>query len=66
MAKKQDNNRFQIILEEKYDMMTSNRILRDRETGVLYLYHAWGYGGGLTPLLDRDGKILTDDGEHNG
>ena len=31
----------------------------DRETGVNYLY-AWGTGGGLTPLLDREGKpVIT-------
>ena len=28
----------------------------DRETGVNYLFHMDGYGGGLTPLLDREGK----------
>ena len=28
----------------------------DKETGVNYLYHFSGYTGGLTPLLDRDGK----------
>ena len=28
----------------------------DTETGVNYLYHYSGYSGGLTPLLDRDGK----------
>ena len=28
----------------------------DHQTGVNYLYTAAGYGGGLTPLLDRDGK----------
>ena len=28
----------------------------DKETGVNYLYHYSGYSGGLTPLLDRDGK----------
>ena len=27
----------------------------DQQTGVNYLYTAAGYGGGLTPLLDRDG-----------
>ena len=27
----------------------------DKETGVNYLYHASGYGGGLTPLLDGEG-----------
>lgn len=32
----------------------------DRETGVNYLFHASGYAGGLTPLLDRDGKpVIT-------
>ena len=32
----------------------------DRETGVNYIYHISGYAGGLTPLLDRDGKpIIT-------
>ncbi len=28
----------------------------DKETGVNYLFHTSGYAGGLTPLLDRDGK----------
>jgi hypothetical protein len=32
----------------------------DQETGVNYLYHAAGYSGGLTPLLDREGKpVIT-------
>ena len=34
----------------------SNEIWVDKETGVNYLFHASGYAGGLTPLLDRDGK----------
>ena len=38
----------------------SNEIWVDRETGVNYLFHQSGYGGGLTPLLDRDGKpVIT-------
>ena len=28
----------------------------DKQTGVNYLYSASGYAGGLTVLLDRDGK----------
>lgn len=33
----------------------------DTETGVNYLYREDGYSGGLTPLLDRDGKpVVTD------
>ncbi len=34
----------------------STEIWVDAVTGVNYLYHSSGYGGGLTPLLDRDGK----------
>lgn len=28
----------------------------DTQTGVNYLWHSGGYSGGLTPLLDREGK----------
>ncbi|MBQ2804207.1 MAG: xylan 1,4-beta-xylosidase [Lachnospiraceae bacterium] len=28
----------------------------DKQTGVNYLFHASGYAGGLTPLLDTEGK----------
>ncbi len=36
--------------------MTVMDIWVDTVTGVNYLYHQQGYSGGLTPLLDRDGK----------
>ena len=44
------NERF----EKTYSQGTMNvtEIWVDKETGVNYIYHA----GGLTPLLDRDGK----------
>ena len=32
----------------------------DKKTGVNYLFHASGYAGGLTPLLNRDGTpVIT-------
>lgn len=31
----------------------------DKATGVNYLYRRDGYSGGLTPLLDKDGKPVT-------
>ena len=32
----------------------------DTETGVNYIFRQSGYAGGLTPLLDREGKpIIT-------
>jgi len=41
--------------------MNTNEIWVDRETGVNYYFHAAGYAGGLTPLLDKDGKpVVTD------
>lgn len=30
----------------------------DTVTGVNYLYHKDGYSGGLTPLLDENGKVI--------
>ena len=30
----------------------------DKETGVNYIFHASGYAGGLTPLLDKEGKPI--------
>ena len=42
----------------------STEIWVDKETGVNYLYHASGYSGGLTVLLNKDGKpIITTDTE---
>ena len=38
----------------------SNEIWVDKLTGVNYLFHVAGYGGGLTPLLNRDGTpVIT-------
>ena len=35
-------------------------IFVDKQTGVNYLYVSGGYGGGLTPLLNRDGTpVIT-------
>ena len=50
--------RFEII--EKEGFMEGARIIVETETGVQYLYVFSGYGGGVTPLLDRDGKPLID------
>ena len=37
----------------------SNEIWVDKVTGVNYLFHAAGYAGGLTPLLNRDGTPVV-------
>ena len=37
----------------------SNEIWVDKETGVNYLFHAAGYAGGLTVLVDAEGKPVV-------
>ena len=55
MAKKEE--RFIKVYSEN---LGSEYILVDKVTGVNYLFVQSGYAGGLTPLLDRDGKpIIT-------
>lgn len=54
MSKKQ---RFEKIYTQ--GAMTTTEIWVDKETGVNYLFHACGYAGGMTPLLDRDGKPVV-------
>ena len=55
MAKKEE--RFIRVYSENFD---SEIILVDKKTGVNYLFVSRGYAGGLTPLLDRDGKpVIT-------
>ncbi|MBQ2172287.1 MAG: xylan 1,4-beta-xylosidase [Bacteroidales bacterium] len=45
------------------NLLTETLVIVDNETGVNYLYVHRGYGGGLTPLIDADGKpIITKDG----
>ena len=56
-------DRFDIKEKEGISLMTDAVIIIDKETGVNYLYVCGGYGGGLTPLHDSDGKpIVTKDG----
>ena len=44
-------------------LITEASVIIDKETGVNYLFVHRGYGGGLTPLLDAEGKpIITKDG----
>ncbi len=53
-----DNKRF----EKTYSQGTLNvtEVWVDRQTGVNYIFHASGNAGGMTVLLDRDGKpVIT-------
>ena len=52
MEKKE--KRFERIYQQ--GTLDTIEIFVDRETGVNYLFRVSGTAGGLSPLLDRDGK----------
>ena len=61
MAK--ENERFIIIHKEGSGLADGGQrqLLVDKETGVTYLLWKSGYGAGITPLLDADGKpVITE------
>jgi len=54
------DNRFEVIFTEGNGLTAPTRvILRDTVTGVQYLFVQGGNAGGLTPLLDKDGKPVA-------
>ena len=56
------NDRFEVVHREGGALAEAGlrMILRDRETGVCYLWVWGGNGAGLTPLLDAEGKPLIE------
>ena len=59
MAKKE--KRFIVVFKDGSQLEDSGirQILVDKETGVNYLIWKSGYAGGITPLLDSEGKIVV-------
>lgn len=55
----QKDERFVKVLSEGNTFGWQRTIWIDRETGVNYLWMASDPGGGLTVLLDRDGKPVV-------
>lgn len=51
--------RFRKIHKESVGFGENVLILQDLKTGVEYMYVQSGYSGGLTPLLDREGKPVV-------
>ena len=61
MAKKEKNERFITKLVEGSALSDTGyrMVMVDRETGVNYLYVHAGYSGGLTVMVDADGKPIV-------
>lgn len=47
------------VWQESEGFLRESRIIVDTETGVNYLFVHEGYAGGLTPLLDANGKPIV-------
>lgn len=56
-----NSKRFTMISRQSFDddPYNSIEILKDTETGVLYVYRRNCNSGGLTVLVDQNGKPLT-------
>ncbi|MFD2681883.1 DUF6440 family protein [Bacillus seohaeanensis] len=64
MFGKSSNNRLKVIYKEKIGALSGCKVLVDKETGVHYLFSWYGEAGGITPLLDKEGKpVINSDDE---
>lgn len=55
MAK--EEKRFERVVQQS-NFSSSTEIWVDRKTKVCYLFHLWGNAGGLTVMVDAEGKPL--------
>lgn len=53
------DKRFEVI--DKQGTMTQFQVIRDNQTGVLYMSYNGGFGMGMTVMVDQDGKPLVDE-----
>lgn len=56
-GKNKESERFKVVYEQGA-MATRIKVIVDTQTGVNYLINIDGYAGGITPLLDSDGKTV--------
>ncbi|MBQ8766658.1 MAG: xylan 1,4-beta-xylosidase [Clostridia bacterium] len=52
-----NNERFERVYSQ--GVLCVMEIWVDKETGVNYLFHHDGHAGGMTTLLDKDGKPIV-------
>ncbi|MBR3196211.1 MAG: hypothetical protein IKF50_05865 [Clostridia bacterium] len=56
-----NDDRFQVVFKEGFQLKDEGfrQIMVDTQTGVNYLVWKSGYAGGITPLLNPDGKPIV-------
>ena len=60
-----NGSRFEVIFKDGSSVRNEGerQIIVDKETGVHYLVWKSGYGAGITPLLDSEGKVVITKSE---
>jgi len=53
------DKRFEFKKSETHGLLSDALIIVDKKTGVNYLFVRSGYGAGITPLLDSEGKPIV-------
>lgn len=55
-----EENRFKVIFKDGSQLKDDGvrQIIVDTVTGVNYIVWKSGYAGGITPLLDSEGKVV--------
>ena len=53
------------VISSREGQLEGVKIITDSQTGVQYLFAFEGYAGGLTVLVDKDGKPLVDNEQAN-
>lgn len=54
-----NNKRFDVTQSQGSGFFNFYQVIVDKQTGVNYLCVKAGYGSGLTPLLDENGKPIV-------
>jgi hypothetical protein len=54
MKTMKNEKRFEVIHEEKHGLLKNVFILREKQTGVQYLFVQDGYASGLSSLLKKE------------
>ena len=49
----------QLRTDDRSKVTLSDSVRQRVSTGVQYIFHASGYAGGLTPLLDKEGRPVV-------
>ena len=56
------NEKKRFVISKRNGALRATAVITDTKTGVQYLFARSGYAGGLTLLVDKEGKPLIEKG----